>query len=196
MFFRGGLVDLRENGISINYVRPHTSRVAPLSRSTRNLWTWRNERTRPTSTACKVKSGSSLITKRRKARHKEHRPASPPAPRRGRNRRRIIPGLRFILDSCCLSRAFVSAVEPTTWSIYASLPRNPCSRFPRPRTGDLRRAQTTRKTAHALSRPGTSARQQLRPIHTGIRESRFDATVGVQLLGHLNFVPGEQSPSL
>jgi hypothetical protein len=47
-----------------------------------------------------------------------------------------------------------------------------------------------------LTRPGTSAQGQLRPIHTGIRESRFNATVGVQLLGHLNFVAVEQSPSL
>jgi hypothetical protein len=38
------------------------------------------------------------------------------------NRRRIIPGLRSILDSCSLSRAFVTAVEPITWSIMRLSP--------------------------------------------------------------------------
>jgi hypothetical protein len=108
------------------------------------------------------------------------------APRRYQNRRRIIPGLIPTLDSSCFSRAFVPAVEPITWSFYASLPRNPCSRSPLPQTGDLPRAQTTRKSADALWRPGNSGPERIRPIQTGIRESRFNATVGVQLLGHLN----------
>jgi len=112
--------------------------------------------------------------------------AFPQAPRRCRNRRRIISGLRSTLDSCCLSRAIVSAVEPTTWRIYASFPQNPCSRSPLPRTGDLTLAQTIRKTAYAPWRPGNSVREQFRPMQTGIRESRFNATVGVQLLGHLS----------
>jgi hypothetical protein len=108
------------------------------------------------------------------------------APRRYQKRRRIIPGLRPTLDSSCFSRAFVPAVEPITWSFYASLPRNPCSRSPLPETGDLPRAQTTRKSAHALWRPGNSGREGIRPIQTGIRESGFSATVGIQLLGDLN----------
>jgi hypothetical protein len=79
----------------------------------------------------------------------------------------------------------VSAIESTTWSIYESLPRNPCSQSPLPPTGDLRRAQTDRKIAPALSRPGASAEEQVCPIHTGIREPRFNATLGVQLLDQL-----------
>ncbi len=61
---------------------------------------------------------------------------------------------------------------------------------PHPQTGDLRRAQTAHKTAHALTRPGTSAEEQVRPIPTGIREPRFDATLGIQLLGHPKFRRG------
>jgi hypothetical protein len=119
------------------------------------------------------------------ARHTEHRRASPQAPRRCRNRRRIIPGQihpRLLLSQQSLR----FGGRPPTWSLYASLPGNPCSRSPLPRTGDLPRAQTTRKAAHALRWPGNPVREQLRPIRTGIREPRFNATFGVQLLGHLN----------
>jgi hypothetical protein len=95
-----------------------------------------------------------------------------------------------------LSRDVVPAVEPTTWSSYESPPRNPCSLFQLPQTGGPRRAHNTRRTTHALSRPGILAQEQVSPIHAGIREPRFNATLGVQLLGHLNFAAVDQLPYL
>ena len=55
-----------------------------------------------------------------------------------------------------------------------------------PETGDLARARTTRRTAHALGRPGNSGRERIHPIQTGIRESAFNPAVCIQLLGQLN----------
>jgi hypothetical protein len=105
---------------------------------------------------------------------------------RRRNRCRIGTGLRSTLDSCCISRAFVLAVEPP-WSIYEPLPQNACLRSPLPQPGALRLAPTTRKTVQLPSHSGVSAEERVCSIHTRIREPRFNATVGVQLLGHLGF---------
>jgi hypothetical protein len=51
-----------------------------------------------------------------------------------------------------------------------------------PQTADLRPSQTARKAALARSGPGTVADQDARPIRTGIREPRSNATFGIQLL--------------
>jgi hypothetical protein len=72
-----------------------------------------------------------------------------------------------------------------TWRIYESPPNNPCSRITLHQTADLRPSQTARKAALARSGPGTVADQEARPIRTGIRESRYNATFGIQLLAKL-----------